>query len=95
MIRLLLYLINTRVAIQLFHIIIGAVHSVSENIDAVCFRWGGCIVALTTKDTVNDYIKTVKEKFYKENPAASGKDLDSLVFATEPNVGAEIYEMKV
>ncbi|KDR23048.1 N-acetylgalactosamine kinase [Zootermopsis nevadensis] len=57
--------------------------------------WGGCIVALTTKDTVDDYIKTLKEKFYKENPAAFGKDLDSLVFATEPNVGAEIYEMKM
>jgi galactokinase len=52
-------------------------------------------VALTTKDTVNDYIRTLKEKFYKENPAASDKDLDSLVFATEPSVGAEIYEIKV
>lgn len=52
-------------------------------------------MALTTKDTVNDYIRTLKEKFYKENPAASDKDLDSLVFATEPSVGAEIYEIKV
>jgi N-acetylgalactosamine kinase len=61
--------------------------------DILCFRWGGCIVALTTKDTVSDYIDTVKEKFYKGNPAAFGKDLDSLVFATEPNVGAEIYKV--
>jgi hypothetical protein len=52
-------------------------------------------VALTTKDTVNDYINTLKETFYKGNPAAVGKDLDSLVFATEPNVGANIYEIKV
>jgi hypothetical protein len=51
-------------------------------------------VALTTKDSVNDYISTLKEKFYKGNPAACGKDLDSLVFATRPNTGAEIYEMK-
>lgn len=56
--------------------------------------WGGCIVALTTKDTVNDYISTLKEKFYKGNPAASGKDFDSFVFATEPNTGAEIYELR-
>ncbi|GFG35106.1 hypothetical protein Cfor_01402 [Coptotermes formosanus] len=55
--------------------------------------WGGCIVALTTKDTVSDYIDTLKEKFYKGNPAAFGRDLDSLVFATEPNTGAEIYEV--
>jgi N-acetylgalactosamine kinase len=70
---------------------LGAVQSVSC---ALCFRWGGCVVALTTKDTVNDYIGTLQEDFYKGNPAAFGKDLDSLVFATEPNVGAEIYEMK-
>jgi galactokinase len=61
---------------------------------ALCFRWGGCIVALTTKDTANDYINTLKEKFYKGNPAAFGKDLDSLVFATEPNAGAGIYELR-
>jgi hypothetical protein len=52
-------------------------------------------VALTTKDTVNDYISTLKEKFYEGNPAAYGKDLDSLVFATGPNTGAEIYKMKL
>jgi hypothetical protein len=51
-------------------------------------------VALTTKDTVSDYISTLKDKFYNGNPAAFGKDLDSLVFATEPNTGAEIYELK-
>lgn len=61
--------------------------------DVLCFRWGGCIVALTTKDTVSDYIDTLKEKFYKGHPEAFGRDLDSLVFATEPNAGAEIYKM--
>jgi N-acetylgalactosamine kinase len=61
---------------------------------ALCFRWGGCIVALTTKNTVNDYISTLKDKFYERNPAAYGKNLDSLVFATGPNAGAEIYEVK-
>jgi galactokinase len=61
--------------------------------DILCFRWGGCIVALTTKDTVNDYIDTLKEKFYKGHPEAFGRDLDNLVFATEPSAGAEIYKM--
>lgn len=61
--------------------------------DILCFRWGGCIVALTMKDTVSDYIDTLKEKFYKGHPEAFGRDLDSLVFATEPSAGAEIYKM--
>jgi hypothetical protein len=52
-------------------------------------------VALTTKDTVSDYISTLKEKFYKRNRAAYGRDLDSLVFATGPNTGAEIYKTKL
>ncbi|XP_069686505.1 N-acetylgalactosamine kinase-like [Periplaneta americana] len=56
--------------------------------------WGGCIVALTTKDTVDDYINMLKEKFYKGHPAAIDKDLNSLVFSTEPNVGAEIYQVE-
>jgi len=61
--------------------------------DVLYFRWGGCIVALTTKDTVSDYIDTLKEKFYKEQPEAFGRDLDGLVFATEPSAGAEIYRV--
>ena len=50
-------------------------------------------MALTTKNSVDDYISTLKEKFYKNNHAARNKDLDTLVFATEPNVGAEVYHI--
>jgi hypothetical protein len=35
----------------------------------------------------------LKEKFYEGHPEAFGRDLDSLVFATEPSAGAEIYKM--
>ncbi|KAJ9580402.1 hypothetical protein L9F63_003926, partial [Diploptera punctata] len=54
--------------------------------------WGGCTVALTTKDSLDDYVSTLKEKFYKNNCAARDKNVDTLVFATEPNVGAEVYK---
>ncbi|PSN39456.1 N-acetylgalactosamine kinase [Blattella germanica] len=54
--------------------------------------WGGCIVALTTKDSLDDYISTLKENFYKDNNEARDKKLETLIFATEPNVGAEVFE---
>nr|CAD7570507.1 unnamed protein product [Timema californicum] len=52
--------------------------------------WGGCVVALTTKDTVDSYIKMLKERFYETNPTIKGKDLNMFVFATEPSGGAQI-----
>nr|CAD7413825.1 unnamed protein product [Timema poppensis] len=52
--------------------------------------WGGCVVALTTKDTVESYIKMLKERFYETNPTIKGKDLNMFVFATEPSGGAQI-----
>nr|CAD7443025.1 unnamed protein product [Timema bartmani] len=52
--------------------------------------WGGCVVALTTKDTVESYIKILKESFYETNSATKGKDLNMFVFATEPSGGAQI-----
>lgn len=53
--------------------------------------WGGCTVALTTKETADKYITALKEEFYAENPKAQGKDLDNVVFATQPGPGATIY----
>ncbi|CAG2059611.1 unnamed protein product [Timema podura] len=52
--------------------------------------WGGCVVALTTKDTVESYIKMLKESFYETNSTTKGKDLNMFVFATEPSGGAQI-----
>ena len=55
------------------------------------FRWGGCTVALTAKDKVEDYIETLKEEFYRCNERAEDLDLDNLVFVTEPGNGAAIF----
>ncbi|XP_063241053.1 N-acetylgalactosamine kinase [Bacillus rossius redtenbacheri] len=52
--------------------------------------WGGCVVALTTTSTADAYIAMLKEKFYKGHPSVGNRDLDSLVFATEPSGGAEV-----
>ncbi|XP_017777098.1 PREDICTED: N-acetylgalactosamine kinase-like [Nicrophorus vespilloides] len=53
--------------------------------------WGGCIVALLTHSTVDNYISTIKEKFYKPL-GIDGSELNTLIFATEPNQGACIYQ---
>ncbi|KAF4513921.1 UNVERIFIED_CONTAM: hypothetical protein B566_EDAN017902 [Ephemera danica] len=47
--------------------------------------WGGCAVALTSADRVDDYVASLKHEFY---PA--GKLLEHLVFATEPQNGAMV-----
>lgn len=52
--------------------------------------WGGCIVAIITKDKVSQFVDTLK----KELGLCGIKDgfkLDDLVFPTEPNQGAAIY----
>lgn len=48
-------------------------------------------MALATKETADKYITALKEEFYADNPNAEGKDLDSIVFATQPGAGAVIY----
>ncbi|KAK6627132.1 hypothetical protein RUM44_009609 [Polyplax serrata] len=53
--------------------------------------WGGCTVALTSKDKMEDYIETLKEEFYRSNERAEDLELDNLVFATEPGSGAAIF----
>ncbi|KAL1117454.1 hypothetical protein AAG570_004780 [Ranatra chinensis] len=57
--------------------------------------WGGCVVALTTRDTVEEFIEEVKREFYTKVPPGEGfktvSSPDSLIFPTEPNQGAEIY----
>ena len=58
--------------------------------DFILHRWGGCIVAIITKDKVSQFVDTLK----KELDLCGIKDgfkLDDLVFPTEPNQGAAIY----
>nr|XP_022914001.1 N-acetylgalactosamine kinase [Onthophagus taurus] len=48
--------------------------------------WGGCAVALVEPDNVEEYMSTLKKKFYSEMTSD-----DILLFATSPNAGACIY----
>ncbi|KAG5678857.1 hypothetical protein PVAND_008488 [Polypedilum vanderplanki] len=54
--------------------------------------WGGCIVALCDSITTCDrYISTLKEFYYDKIKHSKNSDLDEIVFATEPQNGAEIF----
>ena len=48
-------------------------------------------MALTTEETAEKYITALKDEFYANNPKAQSKDLDNVVFATQPAAGATIY----
>jgi len=54
--------------------------------------WGGCAVALVPQDRVDEYISKLKSEFYAHQPAAEGRDLDTVVFQTEPGDGAAIFK---
>ncbi|XP_014222552.1 N-acetylgalactosamine kinase [Trichogramma pretiosum] len=53
--------------------------------------WGGCIVAITTADRVEEFLVLLKKKFYENNEEAKMLDLSTLLFKTEPKQGAVIY----
>lgn len=53
--------------------------------------WGGCMVALIPSQNVDEYINTLRDKFYQEHGAA--ERVDSLVFITAPKAGACIYSV--
>jgi len=54
--------------------------------------WGGCIVALANSITECDrYITTLKETYYDKLNLSKNLNLDDVVFATEPQNGAEIF----
>ncbi|XP_033223886.1 N-acetylgalactosamine kinase isoform X2 [Belonocnema kinseyi] len=52
--------------------------------------WGGCVVAITTRNNVHTFVEALKEKFYR-NLDLGGAALKDLVFPTEPYQGAAIY----
>ncbi|KZC08294.1 PREDICTED: N-acetylgalactosamine kinase [Dufourea novaeangliae] len=52
--------------------------------------WGGCIVAITTKDKVFQFVDALKKELARDE-IKDGFKLDDLVFPTEPNQGAAIY----
>lgn len=56
----------------------------------ILHRWGGCIVAIVTKDKVSQFVDTLKKEIGRSG-IKDGFKLDDLVFPTEPNQGAAIY----
>ncbi|CAK9797936.1 N-acetylgalactosamine kinase [Anthophora quadrimaculata] len=52
--------------------------------------WGGCIVAIVTKDKVTEFVDALKEEIVRCG-IKDGFKLDDLVFPTKPNQGAAIY----
>ncbi|XP_055629062.1 N-acetylgalactosamine kinase [Toxorhynchites rutilus septentrionalis] len=54
--------------------------------------WGGCIVALCEGNEKSaEYINYLKEHFYGCILESQGRNLDEVVFATNPQRGAELY----
>jgi galactokinase len=55
--------------------------------------WGGCTVSLVDEDRVQEFMKTIKEKYYvKRNPEMAQQDISHHLFSTYPSIGAVILE---
>lgn len=54
--------------------------------------WGGCVVALCPKDSVEKYIEMLVDKFYVQHCNVDKSIAHAYVFATTPNHGAVIYK---
>jgi galactokinase len=55
--------------------------------------WGGCSVSLVDEDRVEQFLDTIKEKYYlKRHPEWANKDISNHLFSTCPSVGAAILE---
>lgn len=68
----------------------GEINKMTRSCNLILHRWGGCIVAITTKNKVSQFV----DKMKKEIGRCEIKDefkLGDLVFPTEPNQGAAIY----
>lgn len=54
--------------------------------------WGGCAVALVPQGKVDEFIATLKEKFYRNVAEVNQESdqIDRFVFATAPKVGATV-----
>ncbi|XP_051172246.1 N-acetylgalactosamine kinase [Leptopilina boulardi] len=55
--------------------------------------WGGCVVAITTRDNVEKFLEALIEKYYNRQDLQDA-DIKDLVFPTEPCQGAAIYISK-
>ncbi|XP_059084528.1 N-acetylgalactosamine kinase-like [Tigriopus californicus] len=53
--------------------------------------WGGCVVALVPLEKLDGYMSYIKEKYFANLAAAHGRDLNELIFTTQPGGGALTY----
>lgn len=54
--------------------------------------WGGCIVAIVSKDKVSQFVDDIRQ-YLGEIDHRNGSDFNDMVFPTEPNQGAAIYTL--
>ncbi|XP_043286758.1 N-acetylgalactosamine kinase isoform X2 [Venturia canescens] len=55
--------------------------------------WGGCVVAITTKSEVSLFVRALRDKLKRARDVSTEDELDNLVFPTEPNRGADLYDL--
>ncbi|XP_063986115.1 N-acetylgalactosamine kinase [Diachasmimorpha longicaudata] len=53
--------------------------------------WGGCVIALTTKDEADEFVKNLGDKLRKVYGLGDECDMETLIFKTEPGQGAAVY----
>jgi hypothetical protein len=63
-----------------------------QLIKYIANRWGGCMVAMVSSGGVENFIQHLKDHFYRDLPAASGLDLDTVLFPTQPGDGAAVFQ---
>lgn len=66
-------------------------HQLDEEFNFFVSRWGGCVIALTTKDKLSNFIFKLKDKLRNELNLPDDYEMDSLVFPTQPGMGASVY----
>lgn len=54
------------------------------------YSWGGCVVAMVSSTSADDFVKLVKDQFYAKR-VTDGKPIDKLIFTTNPSEGACMY----
>ncbi|CAD6208511.1 GSCOCG00010511001-RA-CDS [Cotesia congregata] len=57
--------------------------------------WGGCVVALTTKDKVESFVNDLKQRQRTFNGGVRTNCVENAIFVTEPRAGAAIYETRL
>ncbi|KAH0535899.1 N-acetylgalactosamine kinase [Cotesia glomerata] len=57
--------------------------------------WGGCVVALTTKDKVESFVNDLKQRQRTFNGGVRANSVENAIFITEPRAGAAIYETRL